>query len=228
MAPATRAPLHILKGVVALCWLALFVTAVSFWWASDVPLADTPELLHARLAEFGLWRAGLIYVVLYTVRPLILFPATLLTVASGLVFGPWVGIAFTIVGENASANFAFRLVRWLGRDFVGAHETGRLRAWDDRIRANALVSVLIMRLVYLPFDVVNYGCGLTAMRQRDFAIGTFIGIMPGLISFVLLGGSASPGTERPVAILLGSLVFFLLGLAIARRLRERSPEAPAR
>lgn len=212
-----------LKAAAALVWLALLVGAVTAWLRSGIVMAESPALISEWLAEFGVLRAGLIYVVLYTVRPLVLFPASVLTIASGLAFGPWLGIVFTIAGENASANLAFAVARWLGGDWMGARRLAVLHAWDLRIRENALTSVLLMRLVYLPFDAVNYGCGLTSMRQRDFAIGTFVGILPGLVSFVLLGGAAASGVEDRLLVLLAAIVFFLLGLAIARRLRGRVP-----
>lgn len=215
---------RLFKTAFSLVWGLLAAGAAIAWWRSGIALEDVPEQLDAWLSRFGLWRAAAIYIVLYTVRPLILFPATLLTVASGLVFGPWLGIAFTIVGENASANFAFLLSRWLGRRWVDELETGTLRMWDEKIRENALVSVLLMRLLYLPFDVVNYGCGLTSMRQRDFFLGTLIGIMPALITFVLLGGAGASGVENRALILGLAVFFFLLGLVVARLLRRVSPE----
>jgi uncharacterized membrane protein YdjX (TVP38/TMEM64 family) len=86
------------------------------------------------------------------------------------------------------------------------------------------MTVLIMRLILLPFDAVNYGCGLTSMRQRDFAIGTFIGILPALISFVLLGGIGAAGVQNRFQLLMISAVVIFLGLGIARLLKQREAE----
>ncbi len=215
------------KAVFSLVWLLLATVAFLAWIRSDIQLDEVPQLLDDWLSRFGLWRAAAIYIVLYTIRPLILFPATLLTVASGLVFGPWLGIVFTIIGENASANFAFLIARWLGRSWVDELETGRIKKWDAKIRDNAFMSVLLMRLLYMPFDVVNYGCGLTSMRQRDYFWGTLIGIMPALVTFVLLGGAGAAGVENRALILGSAVFFFLLGLVVARFLRRMSPEEEA-
>ncbi len=211
------------KKVLAAIWLIIFLFALFSWWRSGTPLQQVPHLLESWLEQFGLLRAALIYVVFYTVRPLILFPASLLTIASGLIFGPLLGILFTVVGENASANFAFFLARWFGRDLVASHENeGSLAAkWDTRLQQNGLVTVLIMRLLYLPFDLVNFVCGLTSMRQLDFAIGTFIGILPALISFVLFGGVAAASNENRMMTLGLAILFFFLGLVIARLFRQR-------
>ena len=215
-----------IKKTLAIIWLVIFCTGLVLWWRSAIPLTRIPSLLESWLTRFGLLHAALIYVVFYTVRPLVLFPASLLTIASGLVFGPVLGVVFTIIGENASANFAFFLARWFGRDLVVARETESSLAarWDRRLRQNGLVTVLIMRLIYLPFDLVNFACGLTAMRQIDFAIGTFIGIIPALVSFVLFGGVASATNHHRFLTLGLALFFFLLGLVIARLLKNNDGE----
>ncbi len=216
---------RVVKPLFSGIWAVVMLAAGWGWIRSGLEFREVPELLDAWLSQFGLLRAALIYVVLYTLRPLVLFPATLLTVASGMLFGPWLGILFTIIGENASANFAFRIARWLGRGWVDDREAGRIRAWDSRIRDNAITSVLLMRLLYFPFDAVNYGCGLTSMRQRDFFIGTLLGIMPALVSFVLLGGAGAAGVENRKLLFGSAVFFFVIGLVVARWLRRVTPES---
>ncbi len=180
-----------LKWLFGSLWAALLFVTVIIWQKSGLPLREVPYRLEAALEQFGLWKAAIIYILIYALRPFLLFPATLLTVSSGLLFGPWLGILFTIIGENASANVAFSVARWFGRDWVKKQSGDSLQKWEERLAENGLVTVLILRLIMLPFDAVNYGCGLTAVRQRDYAIGTFIGILPALIAFVLLGGVGS-------------------------------------
>lgn len=210
-----------LKRLLGAIWFLALLYVFFVWWQAGVSLSDTPELLEGLLRQFGIIRAALCYIVIYALRPLVFFPATLLTITSGLLFGPWLGILFTIVGENASANFAFILARWFGRSWVEKHESTQIRRWEERLSHNGLLTVLIMRLIMLPFDAVNYGCGLTCIRQRDFSVGTFIGILPALISFVLLGGIGAAGVQHRLLLLLMSVLFLLLGLGIARWLKKR-------
>ncbi len=214
----TLKPFKILFGCL---WLGLFLFALLSWWRSGISLTQVPMLLSEWLNQTGLFSAALIYVVIYAVRPLILLPATLLTVASGLIFGPWLGTLFTIVGENASANVGFALARWFGRKAVASHISVRMSRWDGKLQQNGLVAVMTMRLIMLPFDAVNFGCGLTSIRHRDFAVGTFIGILPSLVGFVLLGGVAAPGVHNRALVLLLSVLFMLLGFGIARHLKQR-------
>lgn len=202
-------------------WLCLFLLALTLWWRSGIALTEIPNLLEHWLDNLGLFNAALVYIVFYAVRPLVLFPATLLTVASGLIFGPWLGTLFTIIGENASANFGFALSRWLGRKTVASHLSEPLSNWDTRLQENGLVAVLSMRLIMLPFDAVNFACGLTAVRHRDYAVGTFIGILPSLIGFVLLGGIAAPGVQNRALVVCLSVLFMLFGFGIANILKRK-------
>lgn len=202
-------------------WLSLFFAALTLWWRSGIALTEVPAVLERWLEDVGLFNAALVYIVFYAVRPLVLFPATLLTVASGLIFGPWLGTLFTIIGENASANFGFVLSRWFGRKSVASHLSETLSHWDARLRENGLIAVLSMRLIMLPFDAVNFGCGLTAVRHRDYAVGTFIGILPSLIGFVLLGGVIAPGVQNRTLVVALSMLFMLFGFGIASTLKRR-------
>lgn len=80
-----------------------------------------------------------------------------------------------------------------------------------------------MRLIMLPFDAVNFGCGLTAVRHRDYAVGTFIGILLSLIGFVLLGGVVAPGVHNRALIVALSILFMLFGFGLTRVLKRRDP-----
>ncbi len=79
-----------------------------------------------------------------------------------------------------------------------------------------------MRLVpILPFTVINYSAGLTAVRTRDYAIGTAVGIVPGTVSFVALGAFGTDPGSWPF--LIPATVLIALtggGLLVARKSRR--------
>jgi uncharacterized membrane protein YdjX (TVP38/TMEM64 family) len=140
------------------------------------------------------WLAGgvtgpLLYILLYTLRPLLFFPATILTLLGGFLFGP-IGILYTILGSNASAMVAYALGRYFGKDALDSNDkTGVIQAYTYRMRANSFETVLIMRLIFLPYDLVNYAAGFLKINWRAFLLATAIGSLPGTISFVLFGTS---------------------------------------
>ncbi len=129
----------------------------------------------------------IVYMGLYAIRPLILFPATIMTALSGALFGFWWGVIYTIIGENASANFAYAIGRFFGNSFkLGNSIIGR---WAEALRRKPFESVLFMRLFYVPFDLTNYGSGILKIKWSAYFTATVIGIMPGLVTFVALGAA---------------------------------------
>ncbi len=131
----------------------------------------------------------LFYILLYALRPLLFFPATILTLMGGFLFGP-IGIIYTVIGSNASAMAAYTVGRYFGGDLLSDDENSSgLQKYIGRMRENSFETVLIMRLIFLPYDLVNYAAGFLQINWKAFLAATAIGSIPGTISFVLLGAS---------------------------------------
>ena len=176
---------HLPKLVALIFWGALIYSFQHYRITNGLSYSDMLLSLY-EFFTMSMW-GPIIYIVLYTIRPLILFPATLLTALSGALFGFWWGIAYTIIGENLSANFAY----WIGRFF------GQGLRLEDSFLGNSITwlrnrpfeAVLFMRLFYVPFDLANYGSGVLKVGWPSYALATFIGIIPGLTTFVALGAA---------------------------------------
>ena len=135
----------------------------------------------------------MVYVALYAVRPLVLFPASALAVAAGFVFGPVSGIALTVIGANVSASVAYLVGRYFGRDVLepasSERPSGAVHKYAERVRDNGFEAVLTVQFAYLPFDLMNYLAGFLRVGWKRFGLATFLGSLPGIVSFVLLGAS---------------------------------------
>jgi len=59
----------------------------------------------------------IIYILLYSIRPLILFPSTILTLAGGFIFGPLLGVLYSVIASNISATVAFFVGIYFGLGF---------------------------------------------------------------------------------------------------------------
>lgn len=93
------------------------------------PHPHSAEDIRRWVVGFGVW-APLIYVAVYTIRPLLLFPTLLLNLSAGVLFGPWWGILFLLLGGFGCASFCYLLGRfgggcWLLRNFGGS--------WGERL-----------------------------------------------------------------------------------------------
>ncbi|PID85390.1 MAG: hypothetical protein CSB13_08245 [Chloroflexi bacterium] len=157
------------------------------------------------------------------------FPATILTVLSGFLFGP-MGILFTIVGANGSAMAAFAIGYFFGQGILedNGDSAGFIQKYTTRMRENSFETVLLMRLIFLPYDLVNYSAGFLRIKWLPFLLATAIGSIPGTISFVLLGTSFGTLDELLAGelkvnppVLIFSIVLILVSMGASRLLKKR-------
>lgn len=163
-----------------------------------------------------------IYIVLYCLRPFIFFPAMFLTIMAGSIFGFWWGWALTIVGENSSANVAYLIARFFAGDAISKSENRFIRHWRPALEEQTVPTVIILRAAYLPFDLVNYACGLMALPWPKYFLGTLIGLLPPMVTFTSFGSSIN--TEKllnnlkhfnPASLINEKQLFISIGLFVA-------------
>lgn len=205
-------------------WATLAGAWIVYRWDSGLGTTDAVQKLVAALNDA--WWSIPAFLFLSVARPFVLVPATLITIAAGLLYGPVLGVAVAAVGANASALVG----HGVGSAFIGEAERGGLIArWRGRVQRNSFEAVLLMRLVFLPYDLVNYAAGYLGIRRWAFLAATAIGSLPGTVSFVLLGASLTDlttgvgGIDR--AALVASIVLIIASLVLARLLRHHTPEA---
>lgn len=212
--------------------IALWIGVAGAWlWHSRTTGNGVTESLQHLVDQLrGRWWAVPAYVMAYMARPLLLFPASLLTIAGGILFGPGLGIAVVLVASNASAMVAYGIGRVLSADPSHQRDaTSMVARWSERLRDRSFVTVLVMRLAFLPYDLVNYACGALRIHPGAFLAATAIGSLPGTISFVLAGASLER-VDRGIdgfdpKVFAASVVLFVVSLAVAKAFQRRETVA---
>src|SRR6266404_3646375 len=167
--------------------IVFLVAAVYYFRFTEQGREITPEYVLDSIETHGPVAARLIYIAVYIVGTVALLPGTVLSFAGAVLFGAYEGTLYTWIGATIGATLAYLLARVLGRDFVERLFGGRFTAFDQRIRENGFTGLLIVRLLPLfPFNAVNFGCGLTGIRLRDYVLATAIGIVPGTFVYQFL------------------------------------------
>ena len=167
--------------------VAFLAAAVYYFRFTERGREVTPEFVLSSIESHGPVTARLIYVVVYIVGTVALLPGSVLSFAGAVLFGPYEGTVFTWIGATIGATLNYLMARVLGRDFVERLFGGRFAAFDQRIREHGFTGLLIIRLLPLfPFNAVNFGCGLTGIRLRDYVLATAIGIVPGTFVYQFL------------------------------------------
>lgn len=235
VAQPAAAPSFLRKHGQKLVALAFWVIVLGgYWWyvtRNELTLATAVTRLAQMMTGSALGPP--LYILIYWLRPLIFFPATIITVLSGFLFGP-IGIFYTIIGANGSALVAYLVGYFFGQGVLAGKEdeNGVIERYTGRLRANSFETVLIMRLIFLPYDLVNYAAGFLRIRWLPFLLATAIGSLPGTISFVLLGASFGTLDELLAGelrvnppVLVASVALILVSIAASRLLKKREEQS---
>ena len=205
--------------------LALAILA-AFRYASVHDLASG-DLLRGWFAPFGPWGPPA-FAAAYAAGTLLALPGTAFTVAAVVLFGPWWGFVVALSGATLGAAGAFGLARGLLRRWVvrrfGHHE--RWRAVDGVLERHGGVAVLLLRLLpVLPFNVLNYACGLTGARFAPFAAATVVGMAPATAvvcySTAVLAEPGAGWASPRALVALALLAALLVGLPLYWRWKSR-------
>lgn len=195
----------------AVPWLVAGAVISGFWAFDGRHGIRTALELIERLGPWG----PLLFVVAYVLAAVFFVPGSALTLAAGTLFGVGWGCVYVSAGSTLGAMAAFLVGRHLARDWVARRISGHARflAIDRAVADQGWKIVLLTRLSpVFPFTLLNYAFGLTRVRFGDYAMASWIGMMPGTVLYVYLGSLARAGAA-PTQKTPGQWALYGLGLA---------------
>jgi len=189
-APSSSHPHRRKRLIVGAVWGSLLLGVLVWVVAQGLSIREIMQLVYDYVVDNPY--APLVYIVIYALRPLTFFPAMWLTIAAGSLFGFYHGLIFALIGENASAHVAYGLARFFRTDMDGdddADHNPRIERFRGLLVQQAFPTVLVLRASFLPFDLVNYACGLLRVPYVSYTLGSLIGMLPPMITFVSFGAT---------------------------------------
>jgi uncharacterized membrane protein YdjX (TVP38/TMEM64 family) len=169
-------------AILALVLLVAFVPPDSGYagfaeWSANHPLA-----------------AALAFSVLVVLAMVIMLPVSIQAMAAGFLFGLGEGFVIMYLAGLVGFTAAFLVGRFLARPWV-AHLASRRPEFariDLAMHERGLAVVVLARLSQvLPYNLLNYFLGLTAVKLKDYVTGSAIGMVPGILLFVFVGTTAT-------------------------------------
>ena len=198
--------------------LAVLIAGALVW----LLLGGDVDAVQSAVASTGAW-GPVVYVLLHVVLTLVPVSKNLLSGVAGALFGLAGGIAISWVASMLSALVGFAIARRLGREAVAELTGPRIDRAEEIMRRQGVAAVIVARLTpVLPFTIVNYAAGVSAVSLRDFLVGTAVGIVPGTVGYAALGASAGRSAQIVVAALLVGAALFIGSIVVARRMARRS------
>ena len=143
-----------------------------------------------------------VFVGLYVLACVAFLPGSVLTLGAGAAFGLRKGFILVSIGSTVGAWASFLVGRYLLRDWVSRRleKVPAFAAVAGAVGQEGWKVVLLTRLSpVLPFNVLNYGYGLTTVGLGEYTLASWIGMMPGTFLYVYLGaaaGEAARGGSR--------------------------------
>ncbi len=216
--------------LLAMAVVALFALAAAWRWTPLAAWLDIETLQSAasRLRDMEL--APLIAVGAFVAGGLLVVPVTALIVVAVIVFGPWLGIAYALMGVTLSAILTYGAGALLGRNAVRQIAGSRLNRLSRRLGRRGILTMFAVRLVPVaPFTVVNMVAGASHIRLRDFLAGSLLGMAPGMIATALFidritAALQAPGPGTFAVVGLAALVIVVAAMALRRWLKKQEPE----
>lgn len=177
-----------LLTLIAIGIMFILVTGGMIWGINAIGV----ETIRETIASAGPF-APLLYIVIkaatYVFAPLTSGP---IQVGAGIIFEPFWGIVYTVIGEAIGGSVAFLIARRFGRPVVK-----RLLGDDGLARVETFVSqivdwktLLYARIIlFALFDFISYAAGFSRVRYRTYLIiALTAGTIPTAVA-VLLGSA---------------------------------------
>ena len=128
----------------------------------------------------------------YIVACVAMLPGSVLTLGAGFLFGVPLGLVTVSVGSTLGACAAFLVGRTVARNWVAGKvgDNPKFAAIDRAVGREGWKIVLLLRLSpVFPFNLLNYGLGLTKVPFWHYALASWIGMIPGTIMYVYFGST---------------------------------------
>lgn len=188
--------------------------------------------------SLGVW-GPIVFIIAYALGAIAFVPGSLLTLAAGAIFGLGWGVLLVFLAAVLGSSAAFLVSRYVARNTIERRlsSNAKFTAIDRAVGVQGRKIVFLLRLSpVFPFNLLNYGLGLTKVSFVDYVIAS-PGMLPGTVLYVYYGklvgdvaalaGGAAPekGTAYYAVLLLGLAATVLVTTLVTRTARKALHEA---
>lgn len=131
--------------------------------------------------------APLAFVAVYIAASVAALPGSILSFAAGALFGAFWGVIWVSVASTASAGICFLIARYLARAAIEKNLKSNPQFQKlDRMsaRQGAFIVAIVRLLPIFPFNLLNYGFGLTRVPFWTYLFWSWICMLPGTVLYV--------------------------------------------
>ncbi|KAJ3083437.1 hypothetical protein HDU79_010353 [Rhizoclosmatium sp. JEL0117] len=175
----------------AIAVIASIFLLIGLWKGGAVQAIKHSLLSTLEYIEDHKTFGALLYVILFAISCNLLLPASLLTLAAGVIFKPVVwGILLVLIGSQLALILAIVLGRTVLKPFVESYKKKSpfMKALDKALAREGFKIVLLVRFSPVaPFGIANYMFSVTSIPLPMLQFATFLGNIPGAATYTILG-----------------------------------------
>ena len=177
MKPPSWLRLGLLLGLVATA-LLLFASGAGEYLEA--------ERFGTLLRDLGIW-GPVLYVVLFALLEPFGVLGFVFVVPGSLVWDWGALFLLSWLGSIGAGIVGFAFARTVGREWVSGHMPERMHRYDDRLAAQGLRTVILVRLTFFLAPPAHWVLGLSRVGFGTFVLGTAIGFFPTMALFTWAG-----------------------------------------
>ncbi len=192
----------------------LFILNHQFGWGTFLLQEDGLGYVQ-ELVDKNYPLAVVMYILFTAVACAVLaLPGITFAVLAGVMFGPWFGSFFCLIGTTLGAVLAFIAGRYFLKDamkpVIMKNKYISKILFSDKTE-NAIILLMITRLLpFFPFNLQNFAYGITDVGIVTYTVATFVFMTPGVLLFTLITAGIIDSAARFELLVLAAVISVLL------------------
>lgn len=174
--------------------------------------------IQSQIESYGIL-GPVIYIIIYIVACIFFLPGVPITVLGAVLFGPFMGTVYTVIGAGLGLSAAFLVARYAFRESIEGKfgKSPVFKKIDEGVKKQGWRILITTRLIPIfPFNVQNYIYGLTSIGFWQYSILSTIFIIPGTAAYTLSAGAIVSGeglsTKNLTYLGIGAFCFVFISL----------------
>ena len=208
-------------GIIILCIIILY--SFGAYSPTIQKYITNPDTLKMLILSFGIL-APLGLILLQTIQTTIsIFPSQITTILAGFLFGPLLGLLYSIIGAIFGSAIVFSLSHAYGKRLaVKLFEKREIVHFNHYFKQKKEWAVFIARVIPIfPNDLVSFTAGLTNISTRNFTIVSTLGFVIQMAILTYFGHSLSEKTVSFPLIIVTILTISLFLIVVFRHQLKR-------
>lgn len=180
---------NILPFILLLLWIILLVCFYIIVQKFDITIEEWFFIAYSFLKSE--WFYGMLFfILLYVIRPLLFIIASPFVVLCGFIYGLPLAFAIFFIAEVCSISFSyfFWKLTWWRIINIGDNFT-RIKHMEDNLKNSTFLYMLRLRLIWFPFDLLNYISWILRIPFKPYFFGTMLWVLPYNIAFLTTGAA---------------------------------------